>query len=146
MAEKRKQSARDRARQARSELAARKREQQQTVETHQVAFFAAQDDIDAFDAKIKQLREQIAKLEAERDASTAEARAVQQHAIGALVEEAKQAVEDVAVLLGVTQAEVKKARTAYRKTTSASSDAPDTRSDATNTDTADDGVSVHDAA
>lgn len=153
MADKRKNtSARERARQARAELAARKREQQETIERHQVEFFAAQDDIDAFDAKIEQLRAQIAQLEAEREASTTDARQRQQDAIGALVIDAGQSVDDVAVLLGVSESDVKKARTTYRKKKANTStptpipDAPTAGSDDARTDDDDTGVSVHDAA
>ena len=83
MADNRKNSsAKERARQARADLAARKREQQEVIERHQVDFFAAQDDIDAFEAKIDKLRAQIAQLEAERDALAEEVRALREQAAG----------------------------------------------------------------
>ncbi|WP_074046372.1 hypothetical protein [Dermacoccus nishinomiyaensis] len=154
MADNRKNSsAKERARQARADLAARKREQQEVIERHQVDFFAAQDDIDAFEAKIDKLRAQIAQLEAERDATTAEARERQQHAMGALVLDASQSIDDVAILLGVRESDVKKARAAYRKKPSPATDAASpqeaiagSHDDGGSASGRDEGVSVHDAA
>ena len=108
-------SARERARSRRAELEEKRRAQRQLIEQHQVAYFAADDDISAFDRKIEAKRAELAELESRREDETQDARERQTLAMGALVVEAGQPIEDVAILLDVTTAEVKRARTAYNK-------------------------------
>lgn len=109
-------SARERARNRRAELEEKRRAQRELIEHHQVAYFAAEDDVAAFDRKIEAKRAELEHLQSQRDAETQEARERQTQAMGALVVDAGQPVEDVSILLDVTTAEVKRARTAYKKT------------------------------
>ncbi|CAM3033609.1 MULTISPECIES: hypothetical protein [Dermacoccus] len=118
-------SARERARSRRAELEEKRRAQRELIEEHQVAYFAAEDDVAAFDRKIEAKRAELAELESRRDDETQDARDRQTLAMGALVVEAGQPIEDVAILLDVTTAEVKRARTAYNKRADVATDSPE---------------------
>lgn len=117
-------SARERARSRRTELEEKRRAQRQLIEQHQVAYFAAEDDVSAFDRKIEAKRAELAELESRREDETQDARERQTLAMGALVVEAGQPIEDVAILLDATTAEVKRARTAYNKRADEAAAAP----------------------
>ena len=76
-------SARERARSRRAELEEKRRAQRQLIEQHQVAYFAADDDISAFDRKIEAKRAELAELESRREDETQDARERQTLAMGA---------------------------------------------------------------
>lgn len=118
-------SARERARSRRAELEEKRRAQRELIEEHQVAYFAAEDDVAAFDRKIEAKRAELAELESRRDDETQDARDRQTLAMGALVVEAGQPIEDVAILLDVTTAEVKRARTTYNKRADIATNSPE---------------------
>lgn len=107
-------SVRERARARRAELERARAAQSKAVEQAQVSYITVADKIAAANAKIEDAREALGVLVDQVAGEVAGHEAAQRDLVGALVQDQGQPVEDVAILLDLTPAQVRAARTSYR--------------------------------